>query len=325
MKVPQIGEGFAIGVGSTHFRAAGYDNNEEFVARTFEKIDVPKTREEFFAATASRLLESAHAGAKWAVLGVPGPVSVHVTDSGEVDQSFSITNIAGLNNSSGIDPIEGIISADSAADELFRDDEFNFLTINDGDMAAQAAAHLYAIYEDVVASEIDGTGTGGAVVRRDKRFKDQSIWHPDAGLWEIGHEPLSMVLPDVTIETLISGKGIEDRLGMKAELLESNDPHFNTVAHMLGKLAFNFGIKAGAELVVISGGVGIGARSNYMNQLNDVLLRMRESKNPMSKKLPAVQIVKDSHADTYEMYGAPGAMRSWLIRRKIDELVAQAD
>ena len=328
MQLPEIGEGVAFGIGKTNYRVAICD--EEGIRGESNIISTPETPDVFFKQTVEDLLSAADEGARWAVMGVPGPVKVESHANGVVTQNFRVTQIPALSRDAGFDPIDSMILADPAADELFRSNDFTFLTVNDGDLAAQAAAHFFADDEgepvyDVVADLIDGSGTGGAVVRRDKRFPGAKLFHPDPGLWEVGHHPISPIFPSRTIEKTISGPAIEKLTEKPNEELDPNDPIFKEVAQGLGSVIINdFTLNAGADLVVISGGFAVNTQENYWYDLECILEDFRKSPNPMSDKLPDIEYVKSEACDDYELYGARGAMLSFVTRQAIDQLVMKS-
>lgn len=318
MQLPKLGSGVAFAAGGTNLREALCDPEGNF--DNSRLLAVPKTQAGFFGHTARVLLEAGYNGATWGVLGVPGPVSVIVSPEDEVTQNLRVTNIPALSAKKGVDPIAKMIKADPAIADLL-ESGFTFLTVNDGDLAVQAGAKLYGEDYDVVADAINGTGTGGAVARRDKRFPRARLYHPDPGLWETGHEPSSHGFPSHTLETTISGSALEKHLGRPLDELKGKHPIHNEVAHGLGMMVVRFGLYAGAELVVMSGGVGINAQDHYKDELNRVLDGFRESGNPMADKVPDVTFPPHDMADTYELHGAHGAILSHLTRRAIDQLV----
>jgi hypothetical protein len=322
MQLPEIGEGLALGVGKGTYRFGMVGTDASVEATT--PINTPRTPGEFFYTTAQWVLEAAHSGAEWGVLGVPGPVSVEVDHDDKVTQRMQLTNLPDLNPPDGFDPIAQMINADSAVEDLM-ESGFTFLTVNDGDLAAQAGAKLFGDGFNVIGDVINGNGTGGALVRRDLRFPDHDLFHPDPGLWEIGHTPASFDFPSLTPEAIISGQAIEQRFGKPAHELAANDPIFTEIAHGIGLRVIELAIFGGVELVVISGGIGINAQHEYDEDLIRALDRFANSPNPMAGKVPEVKIPPRSMAQTYELHGAHGAMLSHLTRRAIDALVLDAD
>jgi predicted NBD/HSP70 family sugar kinase len=326
MVLTEVGEGLAIGVGATNYRTALCDIEGNIDEGRSELVPTPRSSDEFFALTASQILNAAHNGSEWGVLGVPGPVKVTVTPGAKVYQNLRVTNIPALKRREGFDPVAEMIKADSAVERLIEDDGFTFLTVNDGDLAVQAAARLFGPnYDDghynVVGDIINGTGTGGAVARRDRRFPDARLFHTDPGLWELGHDPDSLSFPSRTPETTISGQAIASHLDKPVSELDATDPIFSEVAQGIAKLAVRLGIYAGAELVVISGGIGIGSQDYYRAELSRVLDSFAKSHNPMADKVPEIEYPDPKLADTYELHGARGAVRSHIVSLAIDELV----
>jgi hypothetical protein len=341
MKVPEVGEGIAFGIGGTYYREAECDVHGNVRENSVAVVKTPRTTAEFFAQTGRALLEAHERGAEWAVMGVPGPVKVEVDAEDNVSQNFRITNVPALSRSEGFDPIAEMGAQDPATQRLI-ENGFVFLTVNDGDLATQAAAHLYGDIDksnlpedlqectkterkyDVIADLIDGTGTGGAVVRRDKRFPSTRLFHPDPGLWEVGHIPVIPGFSSRTYEKTVSGTAIEAHCGKPAHELDTTDPIWEEIAHGLGGLVLNFAINGGAELVVLSGGTGIHGQENYKTDMSDMLHRFGKSRNPMADKVPDVRFAPRKIADTYEMYGAHGAVVSHLTTRAINQLVYAA-
>lgn len=328
MNLPEVGEGIAFGIGKTNYRVGQSHEGGEIGEVTI--VPTPRTPEEFFALTVRNLLVAAHNGAEWAVMGVPGPVKTTTNPNGQVHQNFRVTQIKALSGRRGLDPVAEMVKADSASEELFGSDSFNFLTVNDGDLAAQAAAHFYGPsnfdreHYDVIADLINGSGTGGAVVRRDTRFPDANLFHPDSGLWEVGHLPISLAFPSRTLERTISGPAVEAHLGKPTHHLEAKDEIFKEVAQGMGSGILNLAINAGAELVVISGGFAVNTQGDYKDELDRILTDFANSYNPMSDKVPEIRFVEPKICDDYELHGARGAMQSFLTRRAIDKLVTSA-
>jgi hypothetical protein len=323
MNVPDVGEGLALGVGESTYRFAMVGSDAS-VEATQRPIDTPRTPGEFFHTTARWVLDAAQNGAEWGVLGVPGPVSVEVNPDDSITQRMHLTNIPDLNPPEGFDPIAEMTNADPAVEELL-DSGFTFLTVNDGDLAALAAAKLYGKGYEVVGDVINGRGTGGAIARRDLRFPHKDLFHPDPGLWEVGHTPASFDFPSQTPEAMISGLGIEKRFGKPANELALDDPVFKEVAHGIGHRVIELAILGSAELVVISGGIGIKAQHGYRQELHRVLNEFRRSRNPMADRVPMIKVPPKRMADTYELHGARGAMVSHLTRRAIAQRILTAD
>lgn len=329
MKVPEVGAGVCFGVGGTSYRVGEIDKQGNVVdSYTVPTPDNPK---EFFDQTLEVLLDAANRGATYAVLGVPGPVKVDVDEHDRVFQNFRITNVPALSRTEGFDPVGEMIHGNMPAQSLFNSD-FTFLTVNDSDLAAQAAAKLYGDTRpidglrprtyNVVADLINGTGVGGAIVRHDPRFFPD-VYHPDQGLWEIGHNGLTHLgSPEQTYERAVSGPALEERTGKSIkELDQSGDKIWQEVAHDMGNLALLFAINGGAQLVVVSGGNAIKAQRHIKDEMQRMLNKFAESSNPMADKVPDLRFVPRDLEDTYEMYGARGAVVSHLARRAVNRLV----
>ncbi|MDL2363029.1 MAG: hypothetical protein QFB86_01445 [Patescibacteria group bacterium] len=329
MRLPELGDGVAFGVGGTNYRIGHCD-----IEGNIDKVVIkptPKTTDEFFSRTALDLLRAADRGSEWGVMGVPGPVKVRTFPDGHVDQNFRVTQIPALSRQEGFDPRTELIKGDRAVEELFRMKDFNFLVVNDGDLAAQAAAHFFGKPNedneqfDVIADLINGTGTGGALVRRDDRFPGANLFHPDPGLWEVGHRPISPAFPSRTIEKTISGPAVEKHIGKPTSEISAKDPIYKEVARGMGSVVLDFALNGGADLVVVSGGFAVHTEPFYSKELKNYLDDFANSHNPMSDKLPAVTFVQPEQCDEYELYGARGAMLSFLTRRAIDKIVAESN
>jgi predicted NBD/HSP70 family sugar kinase len=239
-----------------------------------------------------------------------------------------VTNIAALVK--GFDPIFEMTKAEPRFGRLIKDGAFTYLTINDGDLAAQAAARLYGTSEtkrySTIAALINGTGVGSAVVRRDRRLPDTNIFNPDPGLWEIGHTPHTITVPQDTHETSISGSALEAIKGQPTQNLEPSDPIWKKVAEAISTQIIHLGLYAGADLVVISGSNGI--HGYYESDMRRLLAAFAASQNPMADKLPAVIIVPREPrnlTDAYELYGARGAIRSFIATRQINEIIHSSE
>lgn len=328
MKLPELGEGAVVGAGGTFYRFAMCDAEGE--PGKLLKMPTPTSRQEFFGQTARLFLGAAEKGATWGFLGVPGLADVEVDADGIVTQHVEVTNIPALHER--VDPVAEMAAADPAFGRLLGSG-FIYLSGNDAKLAALAGAKLFGTSDttpkkkyNVIADIIDGTGTGGGLARRDKRFPGLNLFHPDEGLWEVGHGPETLAYPTRTFEATISGTRLEKYCheGEQPKDLDSNDPIWDEVAHGLGSLAVNFGIYGGAELVVLSGGVNIRRQKDYRDELERLLDRFERSRNPMANRVPDIQYVPVEMVDTYELYGARGAVLSHLTRRAIDQLVYKA-
>ncbi len=258
--------------------------------------------------------------------GAPGPVSVSVDSGDDVSQRVRVTNIEALSRKEGFDPIAEMVQADPAIHDLLESGEFTFLTVNDGDLAVQAGANLYGAGYNTVGDAINGSGTGGAIACRDTRFEDQeAVFHPLSGPWEVGHTPHSLDFPSQTSETTISGIAIEKSRGIPVEELDERDPAFLEVGTGLARVIINMGVLGGAELVVMSGGIGIGSQDTYKEELLRQIDRFANSTNPMADKTPVIKFPPKGKLQTYEMHGARKAILSHLTRRAIDSRIRAAD
>jgi predicted NBD/HSP70 family sugar kinase len=320
-----LNAGSVIGIGATNMRLAmiGSDGSPG----TIQKIGTPTTPEKFFTETARFFVTAHENGARWGVMGVPGPTAVQIISKHETKQYMRVTNIPALVK--GFDPINEMSRADARFASLIDEGTFTYLTINDGDLAAQAAARLYGSSPtktyNTIAALINGTGVGGAIVRRDMRFPDLSLFNPDAGLWEIGHTPHAIGMPHHTHETTISGSALEAITGRPTQELTPSNPIWKKVAEAISTQIIHLGLYAGADLVVISGSNGI--HGYYEPEMRHLLETFATSLNPMADKLPRVIIVPReprSFTDAYELYGARGAICSFVTAREINDHVQTA-
>lgn len=328
LQIPELGAGYCIGVGATHYRPAEIDTAGNPIDNG--KLPTPDTSTEFFFETGQLILKAHERGAEYMVIGVPGPVWDVPGSDGHESQRFRATNIKALSDPSGFDAVAEISATDPAVKRLLASRDFRLLMVNDGDLAAQAAASRYGISPDgksynAIANLINGSGIGAAVVRRDPDVGNGSLFHPDSGLWELGHLPWSSGLPSVTHETLFSGNALGSRTGRPiTELDQSGHVIWQEVAHGMASLVLNLALSSGAELVVISGGNAIKAQRHIKPPLQTILDEFAASTNPMADKTPKVQFVPRKLEDTYELYGARGAMQSHVARQAVRELIHSA-
>ncbi|MGH7240661.1 MAG: hypothetical protein ACREHG_11495, partial [Candidatus Saccharimonadales bacterium] len=202
-------------------------------------------------------------------------------------------------------------AADPAVGELI-EEGFVLLAVNDGRLAAQAAAsrvgeHRYG----KTGALIFGTGVGAGVVEKDPEYGN--VHRTDSRPYEIGH--LLMGVKLYTFEDCFSGPGIEEYTGNQGspESIDRGNPVWKGQGRAVGTLATALGLMGGVELVVPTGGVGAGASDKYESHLTNFLSRYRESANPTQLKfLPEVKLVPREEAAEFELYGAEGVMRDYL-------------
>lgn len=320
MKIPEIGEGVCLGIGGTNYRIAEIDAMGDVVSSY--QTPTPNSPAEFFGQAARVILEAADRGATWSVMGAPGPAEVTWDADDVVAQNVRVTNIPALSRDEGFDPIAEMANADPAAGRLLESDDFTHVTTNDGKLAVLAGAKLFGSSYTDVGDVIVGSGIGGDLARRDDRFPGAAVYHPDQGLWEIGHNSISTAFPSLTYEKGFSGPALAAlRSVADAKDIRKDDPVWQEVGHAIGDLALILAINGGAKLVVPSGGIGVREQKQYKDGLQRTLDDFANSSNPMADKVPDIAFVDEDMADTYEMYGAQGAIISHLLLREIDRRV----
>lgn len=292
----EVGEGFCFGIGGTNSRTAHCVDGDIV---SFQMQDTPASADDFFKWASQHIMEAAEQGAGWAVAGFPGPVEV-------TDDSFKIgpfTNIPGLKRRA-YDLRAELEKSDSAVGDIF-EQGFRLIAVNDGDLAAHAAATRIGEGEyDKAADIILGTGVGGAVVAR----AQNGVYHSSREPFEVGHVVLGED-PRETFENTYSGSAIEASTGMKPEKLPADHPVWDSLGRGVGKLATLMSLVSGAELVVPSGSVGVHRFQDY----RDAMLRFMEQYNrygsPAQQAFePLIQPVPTAIADEYELFGAEGVI-----------------
>lgn len=311
----------SIGIGGTHFRRAIYDRGE---LNGFLPRPTPTEPTAFFTEVGRELLKAADQGAAYGVVGVPGAVFEETDEHGNRKQRLAcMPNVAGLSKGAYY-PLDEMSRIDPAVGRQI-EDGFRVLFTNDGNLAVQAAiATLAKGDEEVVADIIVGTGMGGALARRDRRFP-RRIFHAIPGSWELGHNIRRYHDPLDTEENDIAGPAIERRYGVKAEELPKGDPALHYIAGRLALISANLGMNADAELVVFSGGVAIGRQEELESPVRSLLDRYRSSDNPSAARIPQdILFVPQEMEKEFELYGAQGVMRSHLIQMVSDTLIREA-
>ena len=129
MKSVTVESGVCLGFGGTNARRAVCEDGD---VRGFTSVETPPKPREFFSWMARQVLQAGHDGHKWLVAGYPGPV----TPDGRL--------VGPLANVSGMDKKqynlnEELSAADAAAGRLL-DEGFILVGVNDGNLAAHAAA-----------------------------------------------------------------------------------------------------------------------------------------------------------------------------------------
>lgn len=300
----QVKSGVCLGFGGTHARratctAAGITD--------FISIETPATPPAFFAWLAEQLLAAAADGHHWLVAGFPGPVSYDGTSIGPM------ANVSGLKDTT-YDLRQHAMLADGAVAKVLADG-FTLIAVNDGDLAAHAAADRISRGRfDRVAALIIGSGVGAGLVVRDKQNPAIFRAERDHSL-EIGHG-LRSADPQDTWENFIAGPALQRRYGgTEPRAMPADHLAWREVGQSAAILALNLGLVNHAELVVPTGGVGAGAARKYEEHLKNVLDHVRQSGNETQRHLlPQVEFVSPPEAHEFEMYGAVGVMRDFMTR-----------
>jgi predicted NBD/HSP70 family sugar kinase len=300
-----IDSGIVLGFGGTNARAAVCREGD---IEGFTSLPTPTQPREFFDWMARQVLQAAEAGNSWLVAGFPGPISPDGRLVGPM------ANVSGMTNSQ-YDLVEELAAADPAARRLFEDGDFSLVAVNDGELAAQAAAskigeHRYSR----TAALILGTGVGAGIVSRDPEY--ETVYRADKdNPAEIGHIPLTSD-PYDTFENAVSGTAIAKTYGSDPTLLPVDHPAWAKVGDSAARLSSILGLMNGVELVVPCGGVGSGAWNSYSPHLLATLRNYREHGNGAQKQfLPEVIPVPTSDAQVFEMFGAEGVMRDFVTRK----------
>lgn len=289
-------QGYCFGIGGTNSRQAFIDNGE---VMNFRLVPTPQGTTEFFTMVARGLLAAADAGAGWAVVGVPGPV-----EAADHDYAISCTNVPSLTTPRRLK--RELSRADPAAGRLLSEG-FGVVAVNDGELAAQAAARCFAEGRyDRVAAVIIGTGVGGAVVVRDQRQLER--FRPLDLPFEIGHVAVGDNPLD-DFESRIAGPAILRRTNRTSEELPAEHPLWGEVGRSIGRRATLLSLVSGAELVVPTGGVGVGGYDKYEADLQAFLDGSRYFGNDVQRRLTAdIRRVPAKEAQVFELYGARGVI-----------------
>lgn len=303
MSSVDVDPGVCLAFGGTNARVATCIRGD---IERFRADETPHQPEEFFRWMARSILNASHEGSGWVVAGFPGPVS----PDGRIVGPLS--NVAGMSEEE-YDLRSELVAADPAIESLL-DQGFVLLAVNDGTLAAQAAAsrigeHAY----DKTGALIVGTGIGAGVVGKDPNYPnvhrtDNSNPH------EIGHI-IRSIRPFEDFEGRFSGPKLEERFGISPKDMPADHPAWVEEGHAIGILATALGLMSGVKLVVPTGGVGAGAAHKYEPHLNWFMERYFADGNQTQRNLaPEIKLVPPGMADEFEMYGAEGAMRDHLTK-----------
>lgn len=295
--------GTCIAFGGTNARVGQYVEGDVI---NFHSTDTPPEPKDFFAWMTREVLEASGRGDSWVVAGFPGPVTSDGTMVGPME------NVPGLRDKR-YNIADEMIGADPAFKRLL-DEEFTLIAVNDGELSAQAAAlKIGEEAYDRVADIIFGTGVGAGIVHRDRKIS--AVYRADrSSPAEIGHLMLGAD-PQETFETTLSGPALEKRYGIPPEKMTAVHPAMEKVGKGAGQLAMILGLMHGAELVVISGGVGANASNKYGPYLEELIKNYSEKGNGAQKLyLPEIVPVPPQDAQIFELFGAEGVMRDFLTR-----------
>lgn len=293
-----------LGFGGTNARRAISVQGD---IESFTSVTTPEEPREFFGWMARQVLSASEAGHGWLVAGFPGPVSVDGKLVGPM------ANISGLSNRR-YDLKEELVVADPATGRLL-DEGFDLIAVNDGELAAQAAASRVGDYKfKRAAALILGTGVGAGIVDQDDLLP--KVYRADrTNPGEIGHVLLSGN-PKDTFENAVSGPALTVEFGEDPRKMSVNHPAWKKVGEATAQMSVILGLVNGVELVVPCGGVGAGASESYSPHLLRFFETLKEYGNGTQQLLtPEVMPVPSHDAQVFEMFGAEGVVRDFSTRR----------
>jgi predicted NBD/HSP70 family sugar kinase len=293
--------GTCLGFGGTNARIATCDGGDLL---DFSSVETPTQPEQFFQWMARNLLDASHQGSAWLVAGFPGPVSPDGKIVGP------LINVSGM-RAEEYDLRDELAAADPEINRVL-DQGFTLLAVNDGTLAAQAAASRVGQHKyGKTGALIFGTGVGAGVVEKDGQYSN--VHRVDSNPLEIGH----LLVSDQGLETFeerYSGPGIQRRYGIAPKDLDSEHPVWIEEGEAVGRLSTMLGLISRVELVVPTGGIGIGASDKYASHLRAYIESYRNGKNSTQKKfIPEIILVPPQEAEQFEMYGAEGVVRDHLV------------
>lgn len=281
----------------------------------FKSIETPSDPEAFYGWMARQVLDAADAGNEWMVAGFPGPVSPDGKKVGPMP------NIPGL--AEGEYDLEAELAAADPAAARLVEQGFRIVNVNDGELAAQAAADRVGRHGfDITAALILGTGIGAGIVKRDPAYSDVHRADRDNPA-EIGHLMVGEGEdPTETYETTLSGPAIERRFG-DARQIPADHPIWRKVGGATARLATTLSLMHGAQLVVPCGGVGGGASDKYGPHLDEIMETYgRFGNGPQRKFAPEIEPVPADEAQIFELYGGAGVMRDFETRATVQPAAA---
>ena len=302
MSPETINTGRILGVGGSNARVATYDNGDIL---EFASAPTPQDTEGFFQWLAGQVLLAADKGSSWVVAGFPGPVSADGAWIGPM------ANVPGL--ASGRHNVADKLTAvDPAVGRLFAQ-KFRLLAVNDGELAAQAAAsESDDPKQTTIAALIVGTGVGAGIVDLDPTHP--GVFRPDRRSSEIGHIPLSED-PYDTHENAIAGPALTRIYDCSPDKLPKGHPAWGRVSSHVARLAMTLGLMSDVDRVTVCGGVGAGAADKYISDLQRILEGYRTYGSDVQKLyVPEVVAVSPDKAQEFEMWGAAGVVRDFMTR-----------
>ena len=299
--VVELEAGTCLAFGGTNARMADCASGDII---GFSSVETPTRPKEFFQWMARNLLEASHRGSTWLVAGFPGPVSPDGQTVGP------LVNVSGMREEE-YDLGQELSSADPEVGRVL-EQGFIVLPVNDGALAAQAAASQVGEHRyNKTGALIFGTGVGAGVVEKDDRFNN--VHRVDKNPLEIGHLLVNGDADFETFEEKYSGPGIEARFGIPATDMPGDHPAWIEQGAAAANLSMTLGIMSGVELVVPTGGLGIGASDKYGKHLRDFIRDYENAANNTQKKfIPEIVLLPPNQASEFEIYGAEGAMRDHM-------------
>lgn len=305
-QTPAAADGYCLALGGSHARE-GWIRGDDITGFMSERTQ--ETPDAFFAWMADRLLHAHAGGAEWCVIGLPGPVE----EKAGTTFIGPFANLAGLRQA--YDLQAELIAANHDCTLLF-EEGFRLVVTNDGNLAAHAAATQFGEGYDRIAALINGTGVGFGAVARSQKQPDlfETIQLP----LEVGHVPIDDFDSLITYETTVSGTALQARASttdkpLKPEDLSVNHPLWEEVGRRQGRIAMTVSLLIGIELMVPTGGVGVGAASRYGKYLDEYLATIKIHGQATQKHfVPEVAYVPVAEAHTFELYGARSVLRSAL-------------
>lgn len=298
-----VESGVVLGFGGTNARFGVCSEGD---IQGFSSVATPEKPREFFGWMARQVLSAAEKGESWLVAGFPGPVSPDGKLIGPM------VNVPGLSKEQ-YNMVEELAAADPAVGRLL-EDNFTLIAVNDGELAAQAAADRVGSFSfDRTAALIMGTGVGAGIVNRDPLYGN--VFRADrSNPAEIGHIVLSAD-PFDTFENAISGPALTRLYGMDPREMPASHPAWIRVGEVAGRMATLLGIMNGVNLVVPCGGVGAGASDLYRPHLQSMIKAYNLYGNGAQKLFqPEIIPVPSKDAQVFEMYGGEGVMRDFSTR-----------